>query len=162
MIVSYDDVSKILSEIGDRLDVEEIAGFPDDKSWMIAINDESEESMALDYEEQSGKLFMTIVIGPAPEGKKLATYEFLLSYNLGWAETDGARVGVDVDTDDIVLIHDVTLHGLTADTLATVVESFVAVSRTMKSVIGQGIGDAEDGDDTPPADPRDMMGHLIA
>lgn len=158
MVVSYENVSEMLGEIGERLDVAEIAGFEEDQSWMVAIDDETGESLSLDYDAPTGKLFIAANLGPTPENKLLATYEYLLSYNLAWAETDGVRMALDSAEGDILQIHDVTMHDLTADKLGTVLENFLVLMRAMKTVLAEGIGGpSKDGDKTPPPAPSSMM-----
>lgn len=159
VIVSYEDVSAMLSQIGERLDLVEIAGFEDSQSWMLAPDEETGDALSLDYEAQIGKLFITTSLGPTQDEKRLATFEFMLAYNLAWADTDGVRIGLDSDTGDIVLIHDITLHDLDADTLASVLENFMALKRVMGGIVAEGIGE-QAGGDVPTPGSHSGMGHL--
>ncbi len=157
MIVKPEEINTMLAKIGERLDVLEIATFEETQSWMIAIDEETEDSLSLDYDERTGKLFIVANIGAPPDDKRLETFEYLLAYNLAWFETDGVRMALDRDEGEILQIHDVTMHDLSADRLGTVLENFLVLMRTMKGLIAQGVGE----DDKPqPPDPGSVMDHV--
>ena len=140
---SYEEVSAILAEIGPELDVVEIAAVEEEQSWLIAVDDTTEQTVALTRDEQTGKLFISTPLGQPPEGNLQQTCEHMLAYNLGWSETDGARIGREPELGEFVLLHDVVLNGLTADGLGIVIANFIQASMALRSLVVAGIGDGE-------------------
>ena len=145
MIVSYETVSQMLTELGPSLNAEEIAAFEEEQSWAIAIDDDT--IISLDYEPDTAKLYFTGELGTPPDDKLFTTYEFLLQYNRYWSETDGVRMALEKPGGSVAQIFDLSLHDLEVHKLGTVLENFVILMRTMRAVLRQGIGD-----DTPPPD----------
>ena len=105
MIKSYEDISQMLGEIGPELEVEEIAAFEEEQSWMIAIDDETSLALSIDYDAPSGKLVLVGNLGPPPDDQLLGTYEYLLAYNLAWSQTGGVRMALDPTLNEVVFCH---------------------------------------------------------
>jgi hypothetical protein len=150
MIVSYEAVSQMLTELGPSLNAEEIAAFEEGQSWAIAFDDET--IISLDYEPDTAKLYFTGDLGAPPEDKLFTTYEFLLQYNRYWSETDGVRMALEKPGGNVAQIFDLSLHDLEAHKLGTVLENFLMLMRTMRAVLQQGVAG-----DTPPPDPDHLM-----
>ena len=130
----------MLTELGPELGVLEIAAFEDQQSWAIAVDDDTEEMLTLDYDAAAGKLFITAELGAPPSDRLLASYEFLLQYNLFWADTGGLRMALDGPGGNVVQMYDLPLQGLTAQQLGAVIGSFIARMRLMKGMLAKGVG----------------------
>lgn len=159
MATTYEEISEILAKLGPFLDAEEIASIENDRCWAIALDEEGAETLALDYDEETGKLFISATLGAPPAERLLSTYEYLLGYNLMWAETGGVRMALEESGGEVVMLHDIVLTGLTGEKLGTVLKNFVALMRAQQLIVNQGLGDDDDVDETPP---HPMMNPLWA
>lgn len=64
----------------------------DEAAWGFSFSDDS--LLFADPMDESGRLMLTIPLGAVPPDNQLAVYETLLSFNLLWPDTDGARIGL--------------------------------------------------------------------
>ena len=136
MIATYEDVSGMLTELGPELDVDEIAAYEESQTWAIAASDAGWDSVVLlHYDETSRKLFISGECGPVPDDKTLATYEFLLKYNLACIDTGGARFALDGPGGDVSLIFDLPLAELETQMLGATITNFINLLRTMQAMV---------------------------
>ncbi|MEM8985359.1 MAG: type III secretion system chaperone [Pseudomonadota bacterium] len=142
MIVTYEEISTILTKIGPELEVDEIAAYEESRTWAVATSDGGWDAVILlHYDEASRKLFVSGDCGPVPDDKVLSTYEFLLKYNLACIDTGGARFALDGPGGDISLIFDLPLADLEADTLSVTIGNFINLLRTMQAMVICGFGE---------------------
>ncbi len=141
MMTNYEDISSMLTNLGPELEVDEIAAYEESQTWAIAASASGWEAVILlNYDEASGKLFVSGDCGPVPEGKTLSTYEFLLKYNLACMETGGARFALDGPGGDVLLIFDLPLADLEKDKLGVAITNFINLLRTMQAMVICGFG----------------------
>lgn len=157
--MTFEQVSAMLAEIGPALDVAEIGAMAEDETWLIAVDDETEQSMVLTRDASTGKLFISTHLGAPPREQLPRACEFALAYNLTWSETDGARLGREPELGEFVLLHDIVLHDLTAEALRTVLANFLKVSVGLRAVIATGFGDGDAEANAP--DPSADAHHAI-
>ncbi|MEM6849333.1 MAG: type III secretion system chaperone, partial [Pseudomonadota bacterium] len=125
MIATFDAVSDLLAEAGAVLDVDGIAAYEEERSWIVAVAEEGNEAITIDYEEDFAKLFITAALGTPPAAKRAATHTFMLEYNAMWTDTGGVRLGLSPESGDILLIHDLPLAGLTPEILHRTLSTFI-------------------------------------
>ncbi|MCG8693878.1 MAG: type III secretion system chaperone [Minwuiales bacterium] len=153
MIETYETVSEMLAELGPRLEVLEIAAWEEQLSWAIAVDGDT--VLTLDYDAATAKLYIAAELGPPPQDRLPSTYDFLLRYNLCWAETDGVRMALDGPNGNVVQVFDISLHDLDSDKLGTVLPNFIALTRTMRAVVRNGISEPDSGSSVP--EPHHVM-----
>lgn len=142
-MASYEEINQMLAEIGPEMEVVEISAFEESQSWLIALDEDTEDALALHCVEPMGKLVFAVDLGAPPEGKEAKTHEYLLAYNSAWADTDGVRMALDMDSGGIVQLYDLPLHALTADLLGSVIGNFLQLMVTMRAIVIEGIGDPQ-------------------
>lgn len=141
--MNYAQIGEILTEIAPRLDVVDLVAFESQSNWVMNLGIEDDEIFVVDYDSRREVLVFSTQLGQVPDENRSATYEFLLGYNLYWAETDGVRMALDISDGTVVQLFDLALSGVTASKLEAVVENFVGLARNMRLLVEAGIGEDE-------------------
>lgn len=158
MTATYDEISQMLIDLTAILEIDEAESYDEELSWAIAFDGDPAVELALDYDEETGKLFMTSLVGSAPREKVLETYRYLLEYNQFWADTGGARMALDSESEEVLLIGDCVLADLTVETLGATIAAFLVIHRTQQLILMKGIGSGG----ATPDEAGPMPGHIIA
>lgn len=137
MLTTYDEISAMLAELGPELDFAAVSMFPSFQSWVIEVDVEGDDAITVDYDEASGKLYMSSTLCPAPKEQQLHLYNFLLQFNLAWSDSGGVRMALDGTDGNVVQLSDVVLHGLDHDTLKNALAQFTATTRAMRIAVGE-------------------------
>lgn len=87
-------------------------------------------------------------LGAAPEHRQHEVHERLLQANCLWAGTGGATLGLQPDTGHVILASRLELEGMTAESLAALLDVFVDTAAFWKSYLADGA--AEPMLQTPP------------
>ncbi|MEO1495357.1 MAG: type III secretion system chaperone [Pseudomonadota bacterium] len=82
----------------------------------------------------------------------------MLEHNQFWADTGGARMALDSESEEVLLIGDCVLADLTTDSLGATIAAFLVIHRTQQLILVNGIGGGRATTDS--AGP--MPGHIIA
>lgn len=159
MPTSFEQISEMLVEMAPRLEVDEIAAFEEESYWVVVVDERV--TIALDYAEAAGRLYLTAMLGTPPLESRAETYGFLLQYNRFWKDTEGLRMALDGPEGEAMQIFDIGLDGLDGGRLQTVFENFANLARTMRALVEEGIGgDGKEEAALPGAE--DMAGWLRA
>ncbi|HSV47767.1 MAG TPA: type III secretion system chaperone [Ramlibacter sp.] len=116
----------VLAELGpgcDAIDgIQELA----DGSWALLMFETRRVDLALDA--RRGMLVLRTDVGRPPPSRMAEGYAALLSYNLLWEQTGGARMALGGSEGDVVLLMDVPMAGLDWGTLDTVLRNIADVA----------------------------------
>ena len=74
---------------------------------------------------------------PAPQDQQLQLYDFLLQFNLAWANSGGVRMALDGTDGNVMQLHDVVLHRLDHDSLKDALTAFTATARAMRVAVAE-------------------------
>ena len=160
---SFQRIHQLMTEIGPRANLSEVAEFTEDENWVLIVDEETMVSAELDSE--LGKLVFSADVAKPPAEKRFATYEFLLQFNHQWAETDGLRMALDGPSGMVVQIFDLPTADLDIQTLQHVVVNFIQQLGLWQQLVLEGVGAEEesvDGISSPDVRPGpEMMSGMI-
>lgn len=151
-MLSYEDISVMLADIGPALDIVGISGMEDEDAWYIALDDEGDDAIELSHDAENAKLVFTTNLGQPPEHALRGVCMDVLAFNLGWFETGGARIGRDPNTGEFVLLHDIVLYELTPSDVRDAIVGFIQAALGLRTVIAAAQPSVEDDVSTPSSD----------
>ncbi|MEM6546639.1 MAG: type III secretion system chaperone [Pseudomonadota bacterium] len=156
-MIGFADISEMLLKAGPELDVEEIAAVEETESWLVALDDETEQTVSLTLDTTLGKLFLSTEIGQPPEERLADTLDHALAFNLASVETGGLRIGREAELGEFVLLGDLSTANLDAEVLAQMLSAFAEASTALGNIFAAGIGD----ETPPPAETAGETSHHI-
>lgn len=95
-----DHVNELLNHIGEGLSLPELS--LDDNNHCILLFDEK-IVLNIDFDEEGNKLVIYAYIGEIPLECREAIFEKALEGNFFWNETDGGTLGIDKQSQSLVL-----------------------------------------------------------
>jgi hypothetical protein len=94
----------------------------DSGSWLATV--EGNLPILVEWTDDPGRLVLSAVLGRPTIEQRMAVFETLLSYNLLWEETGGARMAINGAEGKAVLIYDLHGNHLSYVLLGTVLTNF--------------------------------------
>lgn len=138
---SVDDVNAVMADAGPLDDaIVSVARTADDR-WVVQFD---AVDVHVEYDEATGRVMLSAVIGLVPPLRTAAVYEALLSYSSLWRETGGVHMALNGPGGDVMQMVDLPASELRPDILVT-----VAVNLAERTLIWRGFFE-DDGADAPP------------
>jgi hypothetical protein len=128
-------VSELMVEVGALLDLDQVTELPDQAYWYLMLPDET--VIDAEYEAESDRVVLSTPIGRPQPGSREAVYDTLLAYNAAWRETGGVRAALDEPGGELLLLCDVTVHGLAASELQAVVGGLAQLAQTWRAYVAK-------------------------
>lgn len=94
----------------------------DPSNWLATL--EGKSPILVEWTDDPGRLVLSSVLGRPTIEQRMAVFETLLSYNLLWEETGGARMAINGAEGKAVLIYDLHADNLSYVLLGTVLTNF--------------------------------------
>lgn len=94
----------------------------DSGSWLATL--EGKTPILVEWTNDPGRLVLSSVLGRPTIEQRMAVFETLLSYNLLWEETGGARMAINGVEGKALLIYDLHGNNLSYVLLGTVLTNF--------------------------------------
>ena len=95
------------------------------------------------------ELDFTVPLGSVPEERRAAVYGALLASNFYWAETHGATLALEPETEQILLQYQENALTLTKERLQKTMEGFFSVAEEWKDRLDELIVEPDTTDETP-------------
>lgn len=105
-------------------------------SWWIALNEETEKIIGIDYDDAMNRIVISALIGPIQEQAKLKIYEFALQYNLIWKTTGGLRLAVE-SPNNLLLMLELPVLDLNLMRLETVILNFAYSLKGWREIVSR-------------------------
>lgn len=118
------EFAKMLEHFGESVGLEALE-LNESGACSLVIDD---VIVTMETSEEAGQFFMYSVLGDMPEVGKEDVYAALLGANVFFEQTHGATLGVDENTDVVVLQYQTPLAALTENQFFRVMEDFVNVA----------------------------------
>lgn len=116
---------KLLSELASVLDLEDLA--PDEDDYCCLGFDDS-IIVHFQYNDEIGALMLFSQVGTVEEQYAAEIYPKLLHANLFWQGTGGATLGIDEDTQEVILCYQTPIKDLDVKQFEDLIEGFVNTS----------------------------------
>jgi len=114
-----------------------------DAQALLASQEVVIDGLAIGLAYEGGDQFADFIyfvdLGAPPEHRKHEAYEMMLQANYLWAGTGGATLGVQPDTGHVILAGRLELEGMTAQSLAALLDVFVDTATFWKSYLADGV-----------------------
>jgi len=105
----------IIREFGDTADGPMKITAVEDGGWTLWWDDM--EILSTEWADAPPRLVSTIPLGRVAPTRRLAVYEAMLTYNLLWRQTGGARLGLGGPEGEATLIHEIEAEHITVPAL---------------------------------------------
>ena len=103
----------------------------------------------LQLRPQIPELDFTVPLGSVPEEKRADVYGALLASNFYWAETHGATLALEPETEQILLQYQENALTLTKERLQKTMEGFLSVAEEWKDRLDELVGESDMDGETP-------------
>jgi hypothetical protein len=105
----------LIEEFGGTAEVPMNVTAEKDGSWTVWWDDV--DILNAEWADDPPRLVSTIPLGKVAPSRRLVVYEAVLTYNLLWRQTSGARMGLGGPDGDVTLIHEIQAEQLTVPSL---------------------------------------------
>ena len=122
----------------------------DDGSWTLSWDDV--DIMAMEWVDDPSRLVASIALGKVAPARKLVVYEAMLTYNLLWRQTGGARMGLGGPEGDVTLVHEMAAEQLTVPELGAALAKACQIAGAWRSFVLKD----EHGETEPPGPPPSL------
>jgi hypothetical protein len=112
-MATFDQVSVVMAQLGERLQCQAIAEFEKNQAWIVMVDDATSFELVLD--DSLGLLQLVSEVATLPEPTSVQFLELILQYNDQWRATGGLRLGLSTER-QVTLI--ATLPALNLDAVA--------------------------------------------
>ncbi len=137
-----------MREIGTLLELREVFAYQGSDAWGLAFD--AQTRFDAEYEPVLNRLVLSAPIAGVPQGSRLALYEILLQYNAAWTETGGARMALDGESGDVVMLFDLPAADLHLGLLAQVLANLAGIQRAWREIL-LGLSARVDAGSSPPS-----------
>jgi hypothetical protein len=115
-----EQIEKLLAEVGDLLDLQQITAAGEEPSWLLVTR--QEDVIHVDFEQETSRLYLSTSIGKArPED-----YGLLLTYSSLWKETLGLYCALEGAEGDAMLVFVRVASYLHPPRFAAIIEDVVS------------------------------------
>jgi hypothetical protein len=111
----------------------------DETTWEFSFDDDS--ALVAEWIPDPSRLVLTFPLGHIMESQKLTTYEVLLSYNLLWQDTNGARIGLGGPQGEAHLIYEFHADPPLEEAFRHVVTNLGRMAAAWRQFIANGVSD---------------------
>ena len=139
MIASFDAVNAMLAEIGPAIDARDIVIDVERCRWTVAVDRIDSNEIVIDYDAAREELTARTSLGPVNPVQIEDTYAFMLTFNARQNGPGAVRLGIEGPGGDAVLIFKLSLRGIDARTLTSVLREVETLAPALQSVIGLGV-----------------------
>jgi hypothetical protein len=115
-----EQVEKLLAEVGDLLDLQQITAAGEEPCWVLATK--GDEIIHVDFEQETSRLYLSTSIGKA----RAEDYGLLLTYSSLWKETLGLYCALEGAEGDAILVFARVASYLHPPRFAAIIEDFVS------------------------------------
>lgn len=133
-MASFDQVQKVMAQVGERLACQAVTEYEQHKSWIIVVDDATVVEIAFD--ERINLLHATSPTGDLPQQRRQTLCELLLRYNNQWSATGGLRMSLDAEKDGLSLTASLPADNLDPSVLARQLGNFARAARDWRELIG--------------------------
>lgn len=124
--MSLEHYKYLIRGLGDKIEVKDLA--PDEEHYLCLSFDEN-VVIHFQYHPELSQVMLFSVVGTLKGREELDKYfKDLLQANLYWQETAGATLGIDGETDEILITHKKDIYNLNEDHFYRFIETFVNIS----------------------------------
>ncbi|MBB5037699.1 type III secretion system chaperone [Prosthecobacter dejongeii] len=97
-------LNHLLTQIGPQMDLDEVIAHHEDHLWLLQGGDDV--LIEIIWVEERETLVFSAIIGSVPEENLAILMPLLLNYNYAWEATGGARMALDPNDREVVLLLD--------------------------------------------------------
>ncbi len=127
--------AELMTELGSVLDEVRIESVPQSRAWAVHLN--SDTTVQVEVNAPMSSLVLSSTLGRPARADRAVVYENLLSYNLHWDATGGARMALTEPDGDLELLCELPARGLDATQLGGAVLAFAGTALAWRQIISQ-------------------------
>jgi Tir chaperone protein (CesT) family len=137
--VTMDQLSTLMTQLGEKLDCQSVSEYPAHKSWIVVLDDVTAFELAFD--DQIALLHVVSEVASLPGQDRQRQLEMLLQYNNEWPRTGGLRFSLDAAGEKISLVASFPATGLEPTWLAQRLRRLAEMVNDWQRLIADGRGD---------------------
>lgn len=126
-------LSHLIKQIGPQMDLDEVTAYAEENFWLLQGGDEV--LMEITWVEERQVVVFSGLLGSVPEANMAKAHALLLHYNYAWESTGGARMAIDPNDGEVILLLDHPVADLDLPTLQAVIGGLLETVPLWRAVL---------------------------
>ncbi|MGV3662119.1 MAG: type III secretion system chaperone [Prosthecobacter sp.] len=125
----------LLTQIGPQMELDEVTAYEEENFWLLQGGDDVLIEIA--WDEDREMVVFSGLLGTVPEDNAASVHAMLLNYNYAWDATGGARMAVDPNDNEAVLLLDHPVADLDLPALQAILASLLEMVPAWRALLEQ-------------------------
>jgi|GEM_PF-911062 len=126
-------LSHLIQQIGPQMDLDEVVAYAEENFWLLQGGDDV--LMEITWVEDRQTVVFSGLLGSVPEANAARIYALLLHYNYAWESTGGARMAVDPNDGEVILLLDHPVAELDLPSLQAIIRGLLETVPAWRAVM---------------------------
>ena len=128
------NLDDLLTAVAELAGLDEVIRVQEDQIvWLLGIDDQ--DTVLAQWQQATRRMMFTLEIGPLPDRHCEHWLKEVLSYNLLWQQTGGARIGLLPPDNRLQLLFDVHAEQLGASQIVSVLDNLIQVANAWRNTL---------------------------